>query len=55
MLEVMIPECVETIIKKLALQAHKIEYKFVEEKRKFIGSNMQNGFSITYFTAKSFV
>lgn len=33
MLEIMMPECVETIIRKLALQAHKIEYRFVEGKK----------------------
>lgn len=33
MLEAMIPECVETIIKKLSLQAQKMEYRFIEGKR----------------------
>lgn len=33
MLEAMMPECVQTIIKKLNLQSRKLEYSFIEGKR----------------------
>lgn len=40
MLEEILPECMEAVIKKLSIQAHKIEYHFIEGKKEIPVDNI---------------